>query len=889
MNNITLKGSIILAALFFFTSGSYAEPISTVEITSLELVSKSRSGRATLDYTYRATFTNSGPDANNVTGTVSSINSAVQIIENSVVIGSLAEGIATTSNDTFAIRIDRRTPFNPDALIWTFDAIEPIVLDVGATEVAINEGDSINQSYTVSYSAIDSTNKTVSFSQQMTPVNGVQITTDAPASWNSTSTQDWIVNGTLSGISAGQYTLTTTATIIQTGEIATVDTIVTVLAENQPIYSLHAPLMAPGGIQLNQATDVFFGVQLDIENGMPEHITLEETDSNGNLIQTVGLLLDNGLNGDVNANDGMFGATFSVTSNTEGNKYYRVYFYDGSQTTYTTLSNLAVVTFPTNTAVSSADMLIESDDPLAKVYSDHIVVSFRDDVSPVDIKTIVQEVGGYIIGSIPDLNIIQVGFEQKTLSELQVLIEDYSSRSEVEFAEKSVAVTIDAVFPNDKGSANINFSRVDEVWLLAPKGGTIAIIDTGVDYNHSDLNVIKGRDFIDGDNDPFDVHGHGTNVSGVAAAKINNNSGIAGVSNSKILAVRGLTATATKTSSLLLASAIKWAATKSNVINVSGGFYGDADRKTLEKVTSKLSGKIIVSTAGNGGLNKKRYPCANSNVFCVGSSTNADNRSSFSNYGSWVDIAAPGEGVKTTKLNGGTDSVNGTSFAAPLVSGAARVIWNQHPKWSASQVKKRLLDTAVAASGLKGKKIGSRIDVFEAFFNGDFELDLKGWEHEGTCSSKIKLGPILPKSGKKMAFCTTGPAGDQVAATLTKELNFVADSDFTIKFWYNFVSEEYPEFVGSVYDDSLTIKLVAPNGSETILAQESINSSNFESVSGIDFPGGDNTVGQLKGGWKEVSKTIAVKKGSGSYKIVIEDAGDDVYDTAVLLDNIRLK
>ncbi len=887
MKNIFLKGSIILTMSALFSIDIYAEPLSTVETTSIELISKSRSGRTTLDYTYQATFINSGADASNVTGFVSSTSPNIQVIENEVVIGDLDHNELTTSSDTFTLRIDRQTPFDSGALEWAFDSVAPISLDVGSTELVMNEGDVVNLSYTVSYTAIDGSVKTVLFNQDIQPGSGIGLVTDAPPSWSSSSTQDWIVNGTLSSISAGNYIITSTANILETGETASVDTLVTVLPENQLIFSLHAPQMAPGGIQLNQSTEVFFSAQLDIENGAPEHLTLEEIDGIGQSMGVIGLLFDNGLNGDVSANDGMFGATFPITSNSLGDKLYRVSFFDGSETVYSESTNLAVVDFPTDTAVSSSDMLIESEDPLIKVYADHIIVGFHDDVPPSLIKEVVEEVGGTIIGSISDLNIIQVGFEKKTLMALHELITAYSVQSEVEFAELSYEVTLDAVYPNDAGSKNVEVTRVDEIWLLAQKGLTIAVVDTGVDYNHSDLDVIKGKDFIDNDMDPFDAHGHGTMVSGVAAAKINNGSDIAGVSNSKVLAVRALTATGA--SSATLADAIKWAATKVKIINISGGFYGSADQKALEKVLSKLAGKVIVSTAGNGGISKKRYPCANSNVFCVGSSSDSDTRSSFSNYGSWVDIAAPGENVKTTKLNGGTASPSGTSFAAPLVAGAASVIWSEHSSWSASKVKQRLLDTAEEAAGLKGKLIGNRIDVFEAFFNGDFELGLEEWKFKGTCSPKSQLGPIKPKSGKKMAFCTTGPAGDQVAAELSKELNFIADSDFTIKFWYNFVSEEYPEFVGTQFDDSLKIKLIAPNGTETLLAEESINSSNFQAVSGIDFPGGDSTVGQLQGGWKEVSKTIAVKKGMGSYKIVIEDAGDDIYDTAVLLDQVRLK
>ncbi len=870
-----------MGMLVLFTGTAFAE---LVIDQNYQLISKTRVGRTAFDYTYQVNITNNGSDVKNVTGTVSSSSPNTSIIDGVVSFGDVAEGETVTSADTFIIRQNRLYAFDPAALSWTIDAIEPISVDVGATNIVINEGETLNQSYTVSYKAIDASNKTVIFSQQISPAGGIQITTDAPASWSSTSTIDWIVNGVLSALSAGQYTLTTSASILETGDVATVDTIVTVLPLNQLEYSLHAPLMAPGGIQLNQEEDIFFSAQLNIEDNAPNSLTLEETDSDGNLIKTIGLLFDNGLGGDVNPNDGMYGATFPVNSNTEGNKYYRVSFFDGSQISYSELTALTVVNYPNTTATSNPDMIIETYDPLIKVYSDRIVVIFKEGVLPSEIKNIVNEVGGSIVGSIPDSNIIQVGFEAKTLSELETLIEDYKLRSEVESAEMSTQTNGGAVYPDDKGSLNnMEVSRVDEIWLLAKSGNSIAIVDTGVDYDHTDLNVTKGKDFVAPDDDPMDedtVYGHGTHVAGTAAAIINNNQDVAGVADSTIVAIRGIGGSMAE-----LAAAIKYAATKATVINISGGSYSGSD--IIEKVTKKLGSKVIVSAAHNDGIDKTRYPCANTNVLCVGNSTDSDGRASTSNFGDWVDIAAPGENVLSTERGGGTHTLSGTSMSSPLVAGVARVIWNQHPKWTAQEVKQRLLVTAFDAPGLKDKKIGKRIDAFEAFFNGDFELDLEEWEHEGTCSSKTQLGPILPKSGKKMMFCTTGPAGDQVAATLSKELNFVADSDFTIKFWYNFVSEEYPEWVGSIYDDSLTIKLIAPNGSETILAQESINSSSFSSVSGIDFPGGDSTVGQT--GWKEISKTIPITSGSGSYKIVIEDAGDDIYDTAILLDNIRLK
>ena len=868
---------VVLFSLCFSISISNAEPVSGIEATSLELVGKKRSSRTTLDYTYKATFVNNGLDVSNVTATVSSSSTNVKVLEGVVVVGDLVSNTPTTSDDTFTISIDRTVPFNRDVLSWGFDAVNTIAIDVGPTEIILDEGESVNQSYTVSFVATDATSKKVIFNQQVSPSGGIQVTDDAPNSWESSSTNDWVVNGTLSALSAGQYTVTTTATIVETGDVVTEDILVTVKQANQLEYNLNAPIMFPGGIQSNQTESVFFSAQLDIENNAPGSLELEETDSNGTFIATVGMLLDNGQDGDVTENDGIYSGTFLISSNVEGKKYYRVSFVDIG---HSSVTSLAIVDFPTTTAIPNPDALIETDDPLVKVYADHIIVSFKEKILSSIIKHVVNEVGGEIIGSIAGFAIIQVGFEQKTLPELELLIDAYNAREEVEFAELSGQEDVDAVFPNDSGSSNnMQVSRVDEIRLIAPKGGSIAIVDTGVDYNHSDLtNVKRGKDLVSSDDDPMDVNGHGTHVAGIAGAIINNGQGVAGVADTDLIAIRGIGA---------IAKSITYAATRSKVINISGGSYSNS--RVYERVTKKLGGKVIVAAAHNDGLDRRRYPCANTNVLCVGNSTDSDDRASSSNYGSWVDIAAPGQNVLSTKLGGGTTTMSGTSMSSPLVAGVARIIWNQHPNWDASEVKQRLLDTAFAAPGLEGQEIGKRVDAFEAFFNGDFELDLKEWAYEGTCSTKTKLGPILPKSGKKMAFCTTGPADNQVAATLIKELNFVADSDFTIKFWYNFVSEEYPEYVDSMFDDNLKIKLVAPDGTETILAQESINSSNFEAVSGIDFPGGDSTVGQLKGGWKEVNKTVSVKKGSGSYKIVIEDAGDDIFDTAVLLDNIRLK
>ncbi|MDF1584388.1 MAG: choice-of-anchor L domain-containing protein [Methyloprofundus sp.] len=108
-----------------------------------------------------------------------------------------------------------------------------------------------------------------------------------------------------------------------------------------------------------------------------------------------------------------------------------------------------------------------------------------------------------------------------------------------------------------------------------------------------------------------------------------------------------------------------------------------------------------------------------------------------------------------------------------------------------------------------------------------------------------------------------------------------------ITFKYAFISEEYPEWVGTQFNDSLVIRLKSPNGSVTTLANETINSAGFSPISGIDFPGGDSTVGWT--GWKTVTQEIPITAGEGEYEILLEDAGDSIYDTVLLIDHIQFK
>ncbi len=235
-------------------------------------------------------------------------------------------------------------------------------------------------------------------------------------------------------------------------------------------------------------------------------------------------------------------------------------------------------------------------------------------------------------------------------------------------------------------------------WINAPAsssgGVTVAVIDTGVDYTHPDLlkKVTKGKDFANADSDPMDDHGHGTHVAGIIAANANNGYGIVGVSwNAKILAIKALDSNGIG-NDFDIALAIYSAASNGSVkvINMSlGGPYSvTEDDAVYEAVVVK--GKLLVAAAGNGNTNStsNSYPAAFSTVYpgrvlAVAAHDTNQCKASFSNYGSWISITAPGVDILSTLPTSiyywGFDYWQGTSMAAPFVSGAAALAWEKNP------------------------------------------------------------------------------------------------------------------------------------------------------------------------------------------------------------------
>ncbi|WP_018529349.1 MULTISPECIES: S8 family peptidase [unclassified Streptomyces] len=223
----------------------------------------------------------------------------------------------------------------------------------------------------------------------------------------------------------------------------------------------------------------------------------------------------------------------------------------------------------------------------------------------------------------------------------------------------------------------------------------IAVVDTGVDLGHPDLKgrLVDGHDFVDNDDEPKDLNGHGTHVSGIAAAHTDNGVGIAGgAPGAKIMPVRVLGADGSGTNDNIN-KGIKWAADHgADVINLSLGESG-LMAKLLKGGTLNASikyaygkGVTVVAAAGNDGDDVQTYK-VDTPVLVVGATNQAGLPASFSNFGVENAVSAPGVDIlstlptyttkETLKDTSGYGDLSGTSMASPYVAAVAALLHQQ--------------------------------------------------------------------------------------------------------------------------------------------------------------------------------------------------------------------
>lgn len=257
----------------------------------------------------------------------------------------------------------------------------------------------------------------------------------------------------------------------------------------------------------------------------------------------------------------------------------------------------------------------------------------------------------------------------------------------------------------------------------------VAVLDTGVDYNHRDLAAnmwkntaelnglpgvdddhngviddVYGYDFQSNDSDPIDSNGHGTMCAGIIAAVMNNSTDLAGIAqNTQIMAVKGMSETGTGTTADLARGLVYAVDNGADVVSMS--FSAPVSDQVLADavVYAAAHGVMLVAAAGNDNRDALVYPARYYQVLGVGATDSNDTRASFSNYCCWVDVAAPGVDILCLRATGTSRGTvqdpyvtvaSGTSMACPYAAGVAALILSRTPAFNPENIRSILKMTS---------------------------------------------------------------------------------------------------------------------------------------------------------------------------------------------------
>jgi subtilisin family serine protease len=355
------------------------------------------------------------------------------------------------------------------------------------------------------------------------------------------------------------------------------------------------------------------------------------------------------------------------------------------------------------------------------------------------------------------------------------LVKEYQQLPEVEYAEPNFEINLDETTEGPLVPVLPRDPQFSDQWALAnsgQRGGkqgadisatvawatttgsdevVVAVLDTGVDYNHEDLtenmwrrpekmepyhdNELGTIDDEDGFNaidgtDPMDDNGHGTHCAGIIGAEGENDLGIAGVNwKVKIMPLKFMNGSGSGTTKDAI-EAINYVIDRKkagvNVRIISASWGSTQKSRALGEVIRKAyeNDILFVAAAGNSSTNNDRTPHYPSNydvpnVISVAALDRHDQLASFSNYGAKsVAIAAPGVDILSTWLGNQYEEKSGTSMATPVVSGVAALLLAEHPGMSVDELRKKLLASTDPIVALKGKTVtGGRINAAKALEN----------------------------------------------------------------------------------------------------------------------------------------------------------------------------
>jgi thermitase len=387
------------------------------------------------------------------------------------------------------------------------------------------------------------------------------------------------------------------------------------------------------------------------------------------------------------------------------------------------IKNLRVVPYPGNNhwKIESVDSQTlqdvkvnhpEDNEGTSHYHKNEVVVKFKQTPTDNQLKQIQAEIGS---ANMQKLGYTYV-FQSRDRDAKQLM--RYFQNWQVDYAEPHyLYLTNDqtsskaATEPNDvlysRYQWNLPMIETEVGWNVG-KGSEkviVAVVDTGVDLNHPDLQgrLLSGYNVVNPNSPPMDDVGHGTHVSGVISALVNNGQGVAGMTwYNPILPVKVLDENGAG-NTYNVAQGIIWAADHgAKVINMSLGNYAEAN--FLHDAIRYAYNKdiVLIAASGNDNTEEPGYPAAYPEVFAVAASDSSKKKATFSNFGDYIDVTAPGVNIASTYPHNQYAALSGTSMASPHVTALAALIRSTNPKLKNTEVMDIMRSTAEDL-GAKGK------------------------------------------------------------------------------------------------------------------------------------------------------------------------------------------
>ena len=390
--------------------------------------------------------------------------------------------------------------------------------------------------------------------------------------------------------------------------------------------------------------------------------------------------------------------------------------------------------------------------PVPQAVPGEFIVKLRSDSA--NVRSALTALGGEVVDTLPSVGAVVVRAPQGAMANPAPWAQAMRQRlADVEYIEPNWLQFALDTNPNDPmfaqqwGLPKIKAPLAWDTRKDAP-AVIVAVIDTGIDFNHPDLkdnmwknpketpgngvdddangvvDDVHGANFVSGTGtgNPLDDNKHGTHVAGIIAAATNNATGVAGTAwKTQLMAVKFLDANGSGSTANAI-KAIDYATRMgAHIMNNSwgGGGFSQALRDAITAAHNK--GILFAAAAGNNGQDNDvtpSYPASYDvpSVIAVMATDQNDAKASFSQFGKTsVDIAAPGVSIQSTLNNGQYGSLSGTSMATPFVSGAAALVKAANPTWNGEKIKQHLIDTVDKIPGLTGLNVSNgRLNLAKA-------------------------------------------------------------------------------------------------------------------------------------------------------------------------------